>query len=128
MHTYADRNYQDFLQQNRGRGEIKVQLIIEGGALPVEDTYVVLNKIIDGRTYWLDDGYTDSCGIVEFHELPCLSREYSLQPDAVPYAGIIYQITMSHTGFGSTTATMPVFDQVKTIHHICPMNNFSNHI
>lgn len=125
MKTYQTPAFLEFLDDHEGRGGIKIRTILEGGAVPIEGTFVGIYKIIDGVSYQIAEGYTDSCGIIEFTELPCLSKEFSLMPEMVPYAGVMYEVQMSHENFGTAYSQVAVFDGVKTIFEICPLNRFS---
>ncbi len=128
MEMYQDQAFLDFLQQNQGRGNIKVHLIIQGGAKPIEGAHVIVSKIIDGVSYKMAESHTDANGISEFLGLPALAKEFSLSPALVPYAGIIYDLFISRSGFLDGYATVPVFDTITTIHEMSPLNNFSNQL
>ncbi len=112
---YDGQEYQQFLQQYTGRGDLKIHCLQIGGTLPVAGASVTVRKIIGDDIIKIGEGVTDMSGIVEFVDLPCREAAASLQPNAVPYAGIVYEITLSHPQLGVIYDQAAIFDDVTTV-------------
>ena len=108
--------YQELFSEYTGRGDLKIHCFQVGGALPVEGANVVVNKRLGDDLLKMGEGMTDISGIVEFQNLPCRAIEYSLVPDVVPYAGVFYEITLTHPEFGIIYDRVAVFDDVTTVY------------
>ena len=76
----------------------------------------MVNKRVGDDLLKMGEGMTDISGIVEFQNLPCRAIEYSLVPDVVPYAGVFYEITLTHPVFGIIYDRVAVFDDVTTVY------------
>ena len=113
---HSEQEYQEFLSKYTGRGDLKIHCFQVGGALPVEGANVTVNKRIGDEIVKIREGTTDISGIVEFDSLPCRPADDSLVPDAVPYAGVYYEITLAHPDFGVKFSRVAIFDDVKTIY------------
>ncbi len=113
---YNEEEYQDFLNEYTGRGDLKIHCFQVGGALPVEGATVTVHKLIGNDMVKIGEGITDISGIVEFEDLPCRAVEYSLVPNAVPYAGVFYEIILRHSDFGVIFDRVAVFDDVTTVY------------
>ena len=113
---YNEEEYQDFLNEYTGRGDLKIHCFQVGGALPVEGATVTVHKLIGNDMVKIGEGITDISGIVEFEDLPCRAVEYSLVPNSVPYAGVFYEIILRHSDFGVIFDRVAVFDDVTTVY------------
>lgn len=63
----------------------------------MKELLITVHKLIGNDMVKIGEGITDISGIVEFEDLPCRAVEYSLVPNAVPYAGVFYEIILRHS-------------------------------
>jgi hypothetical protein len=109
------KDYDEFLNENPGRGLLEVQVFAASRAFPVRDARVVVMKDIGDRTYAFYDMRTDISGIASNMILPTKSRELSVRPDNVaPFT--TYTVSVEHPDYVNTTLrNVTIFDGVKSI-------------
>ena len=128
INTVTDRNdseditYEQFLQENPGSGQLKVQVFSGDQVVPIPNAEVVVSKTFsDGKRIFFR-GLTDISGIVDGIQLPAPSRELSESPQPrgdgvawlLPYSQ--YNITINDVRYIPQEYThVPVFDGIKSI-------------
>ena len=65
-----DNVYNEFLNNNPGRGTLKIRVTSASEALPVSGVNVVVSKEIGNDTYIFYEGQTDSSGMINNIKLP----------------------------------------------------------
>ncbi len=56
---YNEEEYQDFLNEYTGRGDLKIHCFQVGGALPVEGATVTVHKLIGNDMVKIGEGITE---------------------------------------------------------------------
>lgn len=62
--------YQDFINNNRGSGNLKIRAYAAREALPLEGLHIVVSTIFQNNKIIFFDGYTDASGMIEKLSLP----------------------------------------------------------
>lgn len=88
--------YEDFIKENDDVGNLKVQTFTAYGAIPVEDTNIVVYKDIEEYRIIFFQGITDSSGIISDIVLPAPKMVTS--NEEVPIY-TIYNMTAFNTGY-----------------------------
>ena len=65
-----DAIYNEFLNENPGRGTLKIRVTSASEALPVSGVNVIVSKEIGNNTYIFYEGQTDSSGMINNIKLP----------------------------------------------------------
>jgi hypothetical protein len=117
-YTGIEEEYEDFdefLDENPGRGSLEVQVFAASRAFPLRDARVAVIKNIGGRAYAFYDTRTDLSGIASDMMLPTKSRTLSERPENVaPFT--TYSVSVEHPDYVNTTmAIVTIFDRVKSI-------------
>ena len=62
--------FQKFMEQNPGRGFLKIRAYAASGAVPISGLKVVVSTNIDGNNFVFFEGYTNESGIIDNISLP----------------------------------------------------------
>lgn len=62
--------YQDFINNNKGSGNLKIRAYAAREALPLEGLHIVVSTIYQNNKIIFFDGYTDASGMIEKLSLP----------------------------------------------------------
>lgn len=90
--------YEDFIRENDDVGNLKVQVFTAYGAIPIENTNIVVYKDIEEYRVIFFQGITDSSGIISDISLPAPKMVTSNEETPV-YT--IYNMTAFNTGYES---------------------------
>lgn len=88
--------YDDFIKENDDIGNLKVQVFTAYGAIPIENTNIVVYKDIEEYRVIFFQGVTDSSGIISDIVLPAPMMVKSNE-DVPVYT--IYNMTAFNTGY-----------------------------
>ena len=67
---FNSENYQDFLDSNQGKGNLKIRAYAASEALPVKGLHIIVTTVIDNKNVVFFDGKTDTSGMIETLSLP----------------------------------------------------------
>ena len=90
--------YEDFKKENDDIGNLKVQVFTAYGAIPIQDTNIVVYKDIEEYRVIFFQGITDSSGIISNISLPA-PKMVSSNEETPIYT--IYNMTAFNTGYES---------------------------
>ena len=110
---YADRS--EFLANNTASGELKIEAFRGDRVYPVQGVEVRITKrFADGEEYVLFEEETDKNGIIDGIELPAPPASTTQVPEGRDrYAS--YELHFFHNTYGEGSATVDIFDGVKTV-------------
>lgn len=108
--------YQDYINENKGRGSLKIQASVAQDAFPLKDVFVDISMIYKGKRYSIYTDSTDSSGIVNKIVLPSKPGAESQNPQTAPDSDVEYLISAYHPGFEAMVdSPVHVYDRVETI-------------
>ena len=107
--------YQDYLNNNRKAGTLRVQAFVAGRAFPVSDVKITVSKKISGKDYTVAERITDKSGIASNIILPAPEGNLSeTPPEKAPYA--TYDVLVEHPDYTTLLfKDVPVFDGIESI-------------
>lgn len=88
--------YEDFIKENDDIGNLKVQVFTAYGAIPIENTNIVVYKDIEEYRIIFFQGITDSSGIISDISLPA-PRMVTSNEEVPIYT--VYNMTAFNTGY-----------------------------
>ena len=91
-------DYQEFIKANPDFGNLKVEAFTAYGAVPVENTEILITKEINGKNVLFFKGYTDSSGIINNIKLPAPPSVSVANQDNPPLY-TIYELSASHEDY-----------------------------
>lgn len=65
-----DQAYQSFLEENPGRGTLKIRASSANEAMPIQNVNIIVSKRIGNNTIIFYDGQTDNSGMINNIKLP----------------------------------------------------------
>lgn len=108
--------YQEYIDENKGRGSLKIQASVAKDAFPIKDVFVDVSMIYKGKRYSLYNDSTDSSGIVNEIVLPSKLSAESQSPQTAPDSDTQYLISAYHPGFEAVVdCPVNIYDRVETI-------------
>lgn len=108
--------YQEYIDENKGRGSLKIQASVAQDAFPLKDVFVDISMIYNGTRYSLYNDVTDSSGIVNEIVLPSKLSAESQDPQTASGSDTKYLISAYHPGFEALIdCPVNVYDRVETI-------------
>lgn len=107
--------YQEFLDQNKEYGLLKVQAFAARQAIPISGVQVIVSKRFSDMDKIFFEGRTDESGIIDNIKLPTTSKLLSERPqDVLPYAE--YDFSAFHEIFNTESANnIQIFQDIKSI-------------
>lgn len=106
--------YQSFLNDNKGKGTLKVQIYIANQAIPISDVSVIIEKEIAQFTYIIFEGKTNLDGIVDNIILPSPIIEDMDNPSFTTY-----KLKVSHKSYKiPDTFNIPIYSNQKMIQYV----------
>ncbi len=109
-------NYDDFIENNRSEGLLRVQVFAADGSFPIANASVKVSVKLRNEERDIFNAVTDVDGIVDNIRLPAPDSSVSFDENSTvePYA--VYTLTVSHPQYASAKFEgIPVFDSVKSI-------------
>lgn len=108
--------YQEYIDENKGRGSLKIQASVAEDAFPLKDVFVDVSMIYKGKRYSIYNDTTDSSGIVNEIVLPSKLSAESQTPQNASDSETKYLISAYHPGFEPIVdCPVNIFDRVETI-------------
>lgn len=108
--------YQEYIDENKGRGSLKIQASVAQEAFPIKDVNVDVSMIYKGKRYSLYNDTTDSSGIVNEIVLPSKLSAESQNPQTAEDSDTVYLVSAYHPGFEAVTdCPVLIYDKVETI-------------
>lgn len=108
--------YQEYIDENKGRGSLKVQASVAKDAFPIKDVVVDIAMIYKGKRYSIYNDTTDSSGIVNEIVLPSKLSSESQNPQTAGQSDTVYLVSAYHPGFETVTdCPVLIYDKVETI-------------
>ncbi len=108
--------FEQFINDNSGRGTLKVQVSAAREAFPIKDAIVDVAVIHNGKRYTLYNDLTNSSGIVDRIVLPANSHENSLSSSTAGNGETQYLMSLYHPSFlPLNNISITVFDKIETI-------------
>ena len=106
--------YKNFINNNPGRGYLKIRAYSANQAVPIKGLKVVVNKKIDGYNVNFFEGYTNESGVIENISLPSpkIDSNDLIAPKSTTYE-IIATNNQSNLNF-----TINVYDKLIVIQNI----------
>ena len=89
-------SYEEFIKENDDIGNLKVQVFTAYGAIPIENTNIVVYKDIEEYRIIFFQGITDSSGIISDISLPA-PRMVTSNEEVPIYT--VYNMTAFNTGY-----------------------------
>ena len=79
--------YQKFIEENPGKGFLRIRAYAASQALPISGLRVIVSKIVDNNKIIFFDGVTNSSGVIERITLPTprISEDDQVVPLAIMY-------------------------------------------
>lgn len=111
----APQTYEEFLNQNPGKGTLKIQAFTARQALPVPGVHIIVSKRIGDEDHIFFEGTTDESGLIDNIVLPAPLRGSSEKPFQ-PHPFALYDIHADHPSYRQQDLRQAaVFDGVKSI-------------
>ncbi len=108
--------YQEYIDENKGRGSLKIQASVAQDAFPIKDVFVDVSMIYKGKRYSLYNDTTDSSGIINEIVLPSKLSAESRDPQTAPDSEAQYLISAYHPGFEAIVdCPVNIYDRIETI-------------
>lgn len=108
--------YEDFIKENDDTGNLKVQVFTAYGAIPIQNTNIVVYKDIEEYRVVFFQGVTDISGIISDIKLPAPMMVTSNEETPI-YT--IYNMTAFNTGYESLkTYTIGMLGGVNVIQYV----------
>ncbi len=108
--------YQEYIDENKGRGALKIQASVARDAFPIKDVFVDISMIYKGKRYSIYTDTTDSSGIVDKIVLPAKPGSESQNPQTAENSDTVYLVSAYHPGFETVTdCPVLIYDKVETI-------------
>lgn len=110
----ANESYDKFLNQNTGKGTLKIQVLSAREAIPIPNANVIVSKVIGEEEKIFYSEMTNESGIVDDIILPapdtCKDKINISEP-----SGAIYDITIIHSNFQqSIKDQVYIFDGIQS--------------
>lgn len=109
-----DTSYADFIAENVGKGELKIQAYRARGAYPVPGIRVVISQDFNDGEKVFFSGVTNENGMIDGIELPAPPRINSLEFDS-PDKVAVYKLKAINSDYEELSRAVEIFDGVKTI-------------
>lgn len=108
--------YQEFVDENKGRGSLKIQASVARDSFPIKDVFIDVSMMYKGKRYSIYNDVTDSSGIVSQIVLPSKPLAESQSPDTAEKSESVYLVSAYHPGFDAIVDNpVLIFDKVETI-------------
>ena len=108
--------YDEFINEYRGRGSLKIQTSVAREAFPIKDAFVDVALIYKGKRYSIYHDVTDSSGIVNEIVLPSRLNAATQTPETASESEPEYLISVFHPGFEEIVdAPVIIHDRFETI-------------
>ena len=108
--------YDEFINEYRGRGSLKVQTSVAKEAFPIKNAFVEVALIYNGKRYSIYNDVTDNSGIVNEIVLPSRLAEATQTPESAALGEPEYLLSVFHPGFEEIIdAPVIIHDRVETI-------------
>ena len=107
--------YQDFLDKNPGKGNLKIRAYAASEALPISGLHVVVSTIFENQVIIFFDGYTDASGMVPNISLPAAKLDLDNLVAPVP---TIYSIVASFDSLEKQEYVVQMYDSVCVVQNI----------
>ncbi len=104
------QTYDEFMDKNKGRGFLKIQVYMARGILPVQDTLIRVSKMIGEEKIIFFEGVTNESGMVNSITLPTILHEEK-NPRMTNY--IVEAIHRNYIQKHPRVAS--IYDQIKSI-------------
>ena len=115
--------YKNFINNNPGRGYLKIRAYSANQAVPIKGLKVVVNKKIDGYNVNFFEGYTNESGVIENISLPAPKKDNN---DLVIPQSTSYEIVASYNGNANLFFVVNVYDELYVIQNISMVPSMNN--
>ncbi len=125
MPTYLPEGYRDFsleqlgpfLEENTGRGTLRVQAYAAQGVFPIPGATVEVSAVLDGTVLPLYRRTTDASGIVYGLTLPTRPKADSQREETATGSGALYTVSVYHPQYTPQEGhRVVIYDGVETIY------------
>ena len=108
--------YEEFINEYKGRGSLKVQTSVAQDAFPIKGVFVDVALIYKGKRYSIYHDVTDASGIVNEIVLPsCLGSDNN-SPETAGKSDVTYLISIFHPDFREIIDfPVTIQDRIETI-------------
>lgn len=108
--------FEDYINQNPGRGSLKVQVSAANRSFPVKNVFVDVALVQNGMRYSIYHDVTDSSGIVNEIVLPsCLAADNN-SPETAGKSDTTYLVSVYHPAFEEIVDfPVTIQDRIETI-------------
>ena len=108
--------YQEYINENTGRGSLKIQASVAQDAFPIKDVFVDVSMIYKGKRYSLYNDATDSSGIVNEIVLPSCMGSDNNSPETAGKSDATYLVSVFHPAFQEIVDfPVTIQDRIETI-------------
>ena len=108
--------YQEFIDNNAGKGNLRIRAFVANEALPIEGLKVIVSTTLDNVKIVFFEGETDASGMIETISLP--APKINLDNLEVP-TGIVYEVEAINDNFKQTFKVL-MYDGVCVVQNIIP--------
>ncbi len=102
--------YASFLENNKGKGILKIRVFTANKVLPLKNVHIVISKVIGTDKVIFFEGDTNDSGVVNEIELPALSKFTSLVKEVIYLAECYHQNYIKET-----PSIVSMYDGIKSI-------------
>lgn len=121
--SYVEDNSMDYQHieeeiknKDTAKGYIKVNVRTGDDAEPLENAWVVVTRLENGKRLFIGAGASDESGSVPVFEVPVPQASYSLIPENSRQPYSLYDITVMARGFfNERSVDIPVFDSITSV-------------
>ena len=108
--------FEDYINQNPGRGSLKVQVSAANRSFPVKNVFVDVALVQNGMRYSIYHDVTDSSGIVNEIVLPSCQAADNNSPETAGKSNTTYLVSVYHPAFEEIVDfPVTIQDRIETI-------------
>ncbi len=108
--------FEDYINQNPGRGSLKVQVSAANRSFPVKNVFVDVALVQNGMRYSIYHDVTDSSGIVNEIVLPSCPAADNNSPETAGKSDTTYLVSVYHPAFEEIVDfPVTIQDRIETI-------------
>ena len=109
------KSYQAYLNNNKGRGILKIRASAANQAIPISNLKITVSTIIDNNNVIFYEGYTNTSGVIENITLPAPVQNRS---DLVTPANATYDVTAIYESNMNQNYKVNIYDNIVVIQNI----------
>ncbi|MBQ7485259.1 MAG: hypothetical protein IJT78_01380 [Oscillospiraceae bacterium] len=112
----AGESYRQFIEENPGRGTLRVQVSTARGTFPVPGAQVEVSRVFNSVRRILYSRMTDLSGIAGAMALPAQATGASLNELTAGTSGTVYQVSVYHAGYlPLRLSNVEIYNGIETI-------------